>query len=199
VAFSAFEATFALFANRRLGLGESATYGVFTLIGVLIAVDQVVLVRRAVRRLGERGALQAGLVVNAAGLALLVGVHSLVALAPSLVLLAAGQGLITPTLASAVAEAAPPAERGRVLGVQQSVGGLARVGGPILGGVAFGHLGPWVPYAGGAAVLVAALGLLGAVHGAFAAPVGVDAGRSTLRDRRSARTVRGRQLRGEVK
>jgi multidrug resistance protein len=160
VSFSAFEATFSLFGNRRLGLNLSSTYALFTVIGVMIAVDQVVLVRRAVDRWGERGALQAGLVFNAGGLALLIGVHSLVALVPSLLLLTAGQGLITPTLTSAVAGQAPAADRGRLLGVQQSVGGLARVLGPVIGGAAFGHLGVWVPYAGGAVLLLGALALL---------------------------------------
>jgi MFS family permease len=159
VSFSAFEATFALFGSRRLGLTESSTYSLFAVIGVLIAVDQVVLVRRAVARWGERGGLQLGLLLNAAGLAVLGGVHSLLALAPCLLLLTAGQGLITPTLSSAVAGQAGPDERGRVLGVQQSAGGVARVVGPLLGGAAFGHLGVWVPYAGGAAVLIVALAL----------------------------------------
>jgi len=163
VSFSAFEATFALFANTRLGLGEPSTYAVFVVIGVLIAADQVVLVRPFVKRYGERNSLRVGLVLNAAGLLALMGVHSLVALAPALLALTAGQGLITPTLSSAVAGAAPLDQRGRLLGLQQSVSGLARVVGPALGGVAFGRLGVWVPYAGGAALLLFAISLLQAV------------------------------------
>jgi DHA1 family tetracycline resistance protein-like MFS transporter len=160
VSFSAFEATFALFGSRRLGLTESSTYGVFVVIGVLIAFDQVVIVRPCVARFGERGALRAGLALNGLGLVLLAGVHSLATLVPSLVLLTIGQGLITPTLSSAVAGQAPARDRGRVLGVQQSVGGAARVVGPALGGLAFGHLGVWVPYVGGAGVLALALAVL---------------------------------------
>ena len=171
VSFSAFEATFSLFGNRRLGLNLSSTYALFTVIGVMIAADQVVLVRRAVDRWGERGALQAGLVLNAGGLALLVGVRSLGALVPSLVLLTTGQGLITPTLTSAVVGQAPAGERGRLLGVQQSVGGLARVVGPVIGGVAFGRLGVWVPYAGGAALLLGASALLAGVPRIVERPV----------------------------
>jgi predicted MFS family arabinose efflux permease len=163
VSFSAFEASFALFGQRRLGLTESSTYAVFVLIGVLIAVDQAAFVHPAVARFGERGALRAGLILNAAGLGLLGGVHSALALAPCLVLLTLGQGLITPTLSSAVAGAAQPAQRGRLLGVQQSAGGLARVVGPAVGDLAFGRLGVWVPYVGGAGLLVLALGLLLAV------------------------------------
>jgi len=160
VAFSAFEGTFSLFSEQRLGLRESSAYFVFFIIGVLIALVEIGLVHPAVRRLGERGALQAGLVLNAAGLALLPAVHSRWWLAPSLVLLTAGEGLITPTLASTVAGQVEPRARGEVLGVQQSAGGLARVIGPSLGGLAFGAYGPGMPYAAGAVIVaVAAAGL----------------------------------------
>jgi predicted MFS family arabinose efflux permease len=158
VAFSAFEGTFALFGQRRLGLGESSTYLVFFVIGVLIAVVEVGLVHPAVSKLGERGALQLGLVLNAAGLAVLPAVHSRWWLAPPILLLTAGQGLITPTLSSTVAGQVEHRRRGEVLGVQQSVGGLARVIGPAAGGLVFGRLGTGLPYAGGA-VLVAGAAL----------------------------------------
>ena len=174
LAFSAFEGTFALFGDRRLGLHQSSAYVVFTIIGVLIAVDQVVLVHPVVSRYGERAALQAGLVLNAAGLAVLPLVHSRLALAPSLLLLTAGQGLITPTLSSTVAAQVDAGRRGQLLGTQQAVGGLARVLGPALGGLAFGHLGVWTPYAAGAAVVAAAALVLASSPGRSpqAPPVG---------------------------
>jgi predicted MFS family arabinose efflux permease len=160
VAFSAFEGTFSLFSVKRLGLHESSAYFVFFIIGVLIALVEIGLVHPVVQRLGERGALQVGLILNAAGLALLPAVHSRWWLAPSLILLTAGEGLITPTLASTVAGQVEHRARGEVLGVQQSAGGLARVIGPSLGGVAFGAFGPGMPYAAGAVVVaVAAAGL----------------------------------------
>jgi MFS family permease len=160
LAFSAFEATFALFAHQRLGLGQSATYVVFVVVGVLIAAVEIGLVHPSVSRYGERGTLQIGLVLNAAGLALLPAVHSRWWLVPSLVLLTCGEGLITPTLSSTIAGCVDHRARGEVLGVQQAVGGLARVAGPAMGGVAFGSVSAGAPYAGGAAVVaVAALAL----------------------------------------
>ena len=168
VAFSAFEGTFALFTHQRLGLQQGSTYAVFVVIGVLIAAVEVGLVHPAVARFGERGALQWGLVLNAVGLAMLPAVHSRWWLLPSLLLLTAGQGLITPTLSSTVAGQVDHGARGEVLGVQQSVGGLARVLGPILGGVAFGAIGVGAPYAGGAVLVAMAAGLLASAppHGA---------------------------------
>ena len=170
VAFSAFEGTFALFGQRRLGFGESSTYLVFLVIGVLIALVEVGLVHPVVARLGERGALQVGLVLNAAGLAILPAVHNRWWLAPPIVLLTAGQGLITPTLSSTVAGQVEHRRRGEILGVQQSVGGLARVIGPAAGGFVFGHLGTGLPYAGGAVLVAVAAAALAASPAPVAVP-----------------------------
>jgi DHA1 family tetracycline resistance protein-like MFS transporter len=179
VAFSAFEGTFSLFSEERLGLRESSAYLVFFIIGVLIVLVEVGLVHPVVRRVGERGALQAGLVLNAAGLALLPAVHSRWWLAPSLILLTAGEGLITPTLASTVAGQVEPRERGEVLGVQQSAGGLARVIGPSLGGVAFGAFGAGMPYAAGAVIVAVAAGGLALAPRPSPAPGGGAGAAST--------------------
>jgi multidrug resistance protein len=162
LAFSAFEATFALFAEGRLGLGESSTYSVFAAIGVAIVIMQVRVVGPVVRRLGERGAVQLGLFANAAGVGLLTRVHSWAVLVPALLLLTIGQGLITPTLASMVAGRVGERRYGQGLGVQQMAGGLARVVGPIAGGVAFQHVATAAPYAAGAAFVVVALLVLAA-------------------------------------
>ncbi|MFN2608574.1 MAG: MFS transporter [Acidimicrobiales bacterium] len=154
VAFSAFEATFALFGERRLGFHPASTGAVFTAIGLLLALVEGGLVRPTVSRLGEARTLRLALAVNAAGLLLLAAVHSWAVLVPALAALVVGQGLATPSLTAAVAAVAGEARRGGVLGFQQSAGGLARVVGPVLGGLAFEHVGLPSPYLAGAAVMV---------------------------------------------
>lgn len=160
LAFSAFEATFALFAEGRLDLGESSTYAVFAAIGVAIVIVQVRVVGPTVGRVGERGAVQLGLVANAGGLALLATVHTWAVLVPALLLLTVGQGLITPTLASMVAGRVGERRFGRGLGIQQAAGGLARVLGPIAGGLLFQHVATSAPYVGGALFAAAAFVVL---------------------------------------
>lgn len=160
VAFSAFETTFALFGARRLGFGLTSTGVVFTLIGIAIAVVNGFAVAPAVRRFGEAKTLRLGLVLNACGLAILPFVHSLPALAPALLLLTAGQGLVTPTLSTTVAGRVGEDRRGAALGAQQSAGGLARVVGPIAGGFAFERIGVGAPYVGGVVLLALAVVLL---------------------------------------
>ena len=155
-AFSAFEATFALFAEHRLGLRLASIGGVFAGVGLLLVVVQVRLVGPAVARLGEGGVVRAGLVVNAGGLALVAAADSWLLLVPALALLVVGQGLVTPTMASLVAGKVGAGQRGGVLGVQQAAGGLARVVGPLAGGVLFEHVGVPAPYLAGAALMLLA-------------------------------------------
>lgn len=160
-AFSAFEATFALMGERRLGLDLASTGAVFAGIGVLIAVGNVFVVAPTVRRAGEAGALGIGLALNAIGLLLLAPASSWATVAPALVALTMGQGLITPTLASLVAGTAEASRRGGALGVQQAAAGLARVVGPAAAGLAFERVGIGAPYLGGAVLVLVALGALG--------------------------------------
>ncbi len=93
VAFSGFEATFALLTDARFGLKLSGTGAVFTVIGLALVAVQVGVVGRVNDRLGESNTLRAGLVANACGLALLAVDGGWLTLVPSLLLLVLGQGL----------------------------------------------------------------------------------------------------------
>ena len=53
--FSAFEATFALFGQRRLGFGLAAIGAVFAMVGVVAVVVQGGLVRPLAARIGDLG------------------------------------------------------------------------------------------------------------------------------------------------
>jgi multidrug resistance protein len=151
LSFSAFEATFALFGQRKLGFDVGSSAAVFAVVGLVIVAVQAGLVRPVVDRLGEGGTLRAGLLVNALGLSLLAFAGSWPAVAPALLLLTVGQGLVQTTMSSALAGRVEPGQRASVLGAQQSAGGLARVLGPLGGGLLLGHAGVGTPYLAGAA------------------------------------------------
>src|SRR5205807_10324962 len=153
VAFSAFEVTFPLFGHERLGFELTSTAGLFAAIGLLLASVQASLVHPAVRRFGEAGTLRFGLLTNAVGLLVLAAVHSWWLLVPALVALVVGQGLAMPALTAAFASSARVNRAGGVLGVQQSANGLARVVGPLLGGLLFEHVGVASPYVVGAVLM----------------------------------------------
>jgi len=158
VGFSGFEATLSLLGEARLGFSLVTTGAVFTAIGVLLVAVQAGAVGPVTDRLGELGTLRLGLALDAAGLAALALDAGWTGLTVSLVLLVIGQGLLSPTLSSAMAGRAG-SQRGRWLGWQQSAGGLARVVGPVAAGALFEHVSIAAPYFAGAALMIAALAL----------------------------------------
>lgn len=157
VAFSAFEATFALLGADRFGLTLGSTGVVFVGIGIGLVAVQGALIRPVIARFGETTTLRAGLLLNAVGLGVLALATSWPVLVAALALLVTGQGLVTPTLASVVAGRAHDGRRGTALGYQQSAGGLARVVGPAIGGLLFQHVGVAAPSVAGAALTGAAV------------------------------------------
>src|SRR5262249_39701936 len=106
--------------------------------------------------LGETTTLQVGLAANAVGLVLVAVDGGWPTLVPALVLLVVGQGLLSPTLSSAVAGRAGD-QQGQWLGWHQSAAGVAGVVGPIAAGVLFRQVGVGVPYVGGAVLVAVAL------------------------------------------
>ena len=156
-AFSAFEATFALFGQRRLGFGLAAIGAVFTMVGVVAAGVQGGLVHRLAARVGDAGCVRIGLVAEGIGLVLLPLVHTRVELVLPLVLVTAGQSLSTPALSALVASRVGDGGRGAALGAQQGFSALARIVGPAVGGVSYELIGVGAPFVGGAFVVATAV------------------------------------------
>lgn len=158
-AFAAFETTFALLAAHRLGMGPSGIALVFAGVGTVLIATQAWLVATLAARFGELGSVRLGLVLVAGGLMVLAMASTWPELFVGLALLAVGQGSVSPSVASALAGAAPEGGAGTALGVQQSAGSLARIAGPVLGGVLFA-LGPAWPYLAGAGLVAATVALV---------------------------------------
>jgi MFS transporter, DHA1 family, tetracycline resistance protein len=172
-AFSAFEATFALLADDRLAITEAGVALVFAGLGVVLVGTQGGLVGPLTSRLGESSTLRLGLVLNTAGFGLVATAAGWAMLLPGLMLLAVGQGVLTPTLSSAIAGAATADRAGTALGIQQSAGGLARVLGPVLGGALF-SVSTSIPYVVAAGITLVVVPLVPATEGVAAveAPLG---------------------------
>ncbi len=137
VAFSAFETTLPLFVHRRLGMGLAGTGGIFAAVGVVIVCVQGGLIKPVLRLVTEPVAIRTGLACELAGLVLLSDARSMLTVSCVLFLLAAGQALTTPLLASVVSANGAQGRGGSVLGAQQGLSSLARTVGPLIGGVVF--------------------------------------------------------------
>ena len=124
-AFSGFEATFSLFADRRFGLTEAGVAAVFVGIGVVLVAVQGGIVGRVSVRLGPSRTLRSALAANLVGMVLLALATSWWVLVPALACLTVGQGLAIPSLTAMVVDRAPGDRRGEALGFQQSASALA--------------------------------------------------------------------------
>ncbi len=169
-AFSAFEATFSLFGNRRFGLTEASASIVFLGIGLVLVGVQGGLIHPLTARFGSWTLLVSGMLIIAAGLAMFAAATTWPVFIVALLLLSVGSGIGGPSMLALVGEAAGNARRGEALGFQQSASSLGRILGPVTGGALFGHVGIPAPYLVGAGLSVLAVVLLqgarSAVHGA---------------------------------
>jgi MFS transporter, DHA1 family, tetracycline resistance protein len=152
LAFSAFESTFSVFTEKRLQFSDVEAGWAFAFVGLVVTIVQGGFIGPAVKRFGELSVLRLALVATGAGMAVMTGVHGWPLLLVALLLLCLGQGLTSPAMSALTVGRIDPSRRAELLGVGQSANSAARVLGPLLGNVAFTHIGTGVPFAGGAVV-----------------------------------------------
>lgn len=150
--------TLVLFLGQRFAVNEETIGYYFMYIGALSVFARILLLGRAVDRLGEARLSRLGIVTLAVGLAALPFPTTVPWLAVVTALLPLGMALTFPCLTALLSKAVPPSERGMYMGLQQTCGGIARLVAPLAYGLAFDSLGAGAPFwlAGGvvAATLV---------------------------------------------
>jgi DHA1 family tetracycline resistance protein-like MFS transporter len=156
VAFTAMEAVFPLFTQHSFGWKAIQNGYIFTYAGIIIVLMQGGLVGRLVKRWGERSLLIAGLIMLAAGLALLSWSTNLALLLVALGIVSIGDGAVTPVVSALLSFASPPTRQGETLGLAQGVAGLGRVIGPLAAGSIFVIGGPGAPFILGSVLVVLA-------------------------------------------
>ncbi|MGH7814580.1 MAG: MFS transporter [Candidatus Binataceae bacterium] len=158
-ALAALEATFALTIPAVYGYGAFGVGMLLAFAGLVQAITQGYLLRKFVGRIGEARLIVAGLIAMAAGFAPIGTIASHGALLAMLAALSLGYGLTSPSIASLISRSTERHLQGEVLGVNQSALSLARICGPLAGGLIYERFGPAAPYLGGAAVALLALAI----------------------------------------
>jgi MFS transporter, DHA1 family, tetracycline resistance protein len=153
LAFSIFQTTFALYAQRRFGFDVPHTGYFFAAFGILGAVVQGAFIRPIVRRLGDRRTFVIGLGSAAVGLIAMAAAPSVTALVVAMIPLTLGMGFGHPTVASLVSRAARGDEQGRVQGAASALESLGRTIGPVWGNSSLQHWGEGTPYVSAAALV----------------------------------------------
>jgi DHA1 family tetracycline resistance protein-like MFS transporter len=166
-ALAAFETTFALMIPRVYGYGPSGVGGLLAFAGLMQALAQGYLLGKFITRLGEHRLLLCGIALFALGLAPLANLSSTPALLAAMAMLSIGYGFASPAVASLISKQTRRELQGEALGINQSASSMARILGPLAGGILYGTLGAPAPYFGGAIVgLVAFILARGSATGA---------------------------------
>jgi DHA1 family tetracycline resistance protein-like MFS transporter len=159
LSFAALEGTFSLFLRDRLGWDARwASFG-FAFLGLVSALVQGGLIRRLVPRFGEPRLIVAGVVSLAAGMSLLALARGVPAMLVATLVVAVGQGLVSPTVSGLLSRVTPPAEQGAIFGTLTSAGTLARMVSYLVANALFTRVGPSAPYWEGSLIALVALGL----------------------------------------
>ena len=138
----------------RFVLSEAQVGYTFGLIGIITAVVQG-LIGKITARFGEKNTMTFGLVLMTVGLVAMPLVPSSLFVPGELLAIAVfavGYALVLPTGTALVAIAVGDVLQGQILGLYQSVGALARIIGPLMGGAAY-QLGQPVPFFAGAILM----------------------------------------------
>jgi MFS transporter, DHA1 family, tetracycline resistance protein len=159
MAFSWFEATFALFSEATFGYTASTLGFVFTFIGIVLSIVQGVLVGRVVKRIGERRLIPIAIFAIAVGIGLLPFAWNVATLLAALGVLAVGMGFNSPACSSMASRLSSADDQGGILGLASSIASLGRVVGPAIGGFLYDVYGSRTPYVS-AALLMAITSLV---------------------------------------
>jgi DHA1 family tetracycline resistance protein-like MFS transporter len=161
LAFAAFEGTFALYLEHRMGWDARTAAFAFAGMGLLMALVQGGLIRQLAPRFGEFRLILAGLVLAAFGFAGMALAASAAELAGSLLLLGVGQGLLSPSIAGLLSRRTPFSEQGAVFGTYSSAQTLARMISYYSANMLLGKVATAAPYLGSLGIEVVAFILAG--------------------------------------
>lgn len=138
--------TLPLILSHRLPITEG-NVGFFVMyLGGMGVFVRAGLLGRMIEWLGEAQLTRLGLVLLAAGLALIAAVHSYLTLLVSLTLMPLGTAFVFPCVTAMLSRVVAARNRGLYMGVQHTFGGVSRVMFPLAAGVAMDHLGLGFPF-----------------------------------------------------
>ena len=157
--------TMPLLLSQRLGITEHTIGYIFMYFGAMGVVARAGLLGWFVTRLGEARLSRLGIVLLAAGLALLSLAHTYPVLFVSMTLMPLGTAFLFPCVTGLLSQVVPGCDRGLYMGVQQTFGGVSRVLFPVAAGLLMDQLGRGVPFAVAAALVLLTLPLTGAMAG----------------------------------
>ena len=146
-AFSAIPVIVPLLGIAFFGFAELEMSYFFMYIGVVQIILQGLLIGRLTKRLGEELLIVLGSTSMMLGMLLMPLVPNIAVFLVALTLISSGIGTLSTVLPSFISKKTSTDEQGGMLGITQSVGSIARVPGPLIGGFIAQYAGLNVAFA----------------------------------------------------
>ena len=159
-AFSAIPVIVPLLGIAYFGFMELEMSYFFMYIGVVQILLQGILIGRLAKRWGEANLIVFSSLIMTLGILYMSLFSNIFVFITSLTMISAGIGILNTVLPSFISTRTPPDEQGGMLGVTQSVGSIARIPGPLVGGLVAEFAGLNVAF-----ILSASLVLIGFILG----------------------------------
>ena len=151
------ESNFALFASARFAAGPRTIGFVFGAMGIVSTILQLAGAGWASRRFGDERVMQAGILLQGAGLGMLAAAGTFGLAIGGMMMISIGFAFLSPALSSLTSLAGSQTAQGEVLGLQQASGALGRVLGPGTSGPIYDGFGPNAPFFAGAVAMFVTL------------------------------------------
>lgn len=145
-----------LFNVHQFDWSEMENGAFLAMIGVVAASIQGGMIGKLAKRFGERGLVRYGLIIAAAGLFLISLAGSVWFLIVGGAVNAIGFAVMLPSMSSLVSRKSPADRQGQTLGTFQSIGSMARILAPVVGGLLYDTFRPTTPFFTGALIAFAA-------------------------------------------
>jgi MFS family permease len=156
-AFTGIESVFGLWTQARYGWGPHEIGWAFAIVGVASAITQIFVTAPLSERYGQGKMLAIGMAITMSCMIL----QPLSASGPMtialLTLSAIGQSVAWPNVSALISETADPHRQGQILGLNNAMGALARVAGPMVANLGFAGLTIHAPFIIGAVAVAPAI------------------------------------------
>jgi len=162
-----------ILADRLGATDENIGYFIMYLGGMGVIVRTGIL-SRMIERLGEPRLARLGLVLLAAGLAMVAMITSYPTMLISLTLMPMGTAFVFPCVTAMLSRVVPNKQRGLYMGVQHTFGGVSRVAFPLIAGYGMDVLGQGIPFVFAGVMVIGTLLLTTSMESYIAAPVAAD-------------------------
>lgn len=139
-AFTGIESVFGLWGERRFAWGPREIGASFAVVGVVAGITQFFLTGPLSERFGEARVLAAGMGLTALGCALQPLSTGFISVTALMAVTALGQSISFPNVAALISRHSDPDRQGQLLGLNNAMGALARVVGPLSSGLVFAHV-----------------------------------------------------------